>query len=278
MRLELLVFDALVLGPPLIASFGRATFFADRWRMAWPAAWMVALPAMVGLAAAAGSSIEFSPERTLVGGPLSAFGAPIGAYLLALALPFACVFCWWALFARARPEPAASPGPVERVRWILGHGLLVAAGVAAILRMARGRVGEGEWALLGLALCSPLDLGLRTRLVGDRRFWSLLLVSAVLTLVFGGWLLVHGVVTHAGPSLSGLRPLGVPVEDLGLAMAAAGATTLIYEGLVARERRRPRKGWIARWIERRSTGSCSSPSTSRCPRTSTRPATLLALP
>jgi isorenieratene synthase len=107
MRLELLGFDLLVLGPPLVASFGllgRSAFFLDRWRRAWPSALLVALPGLCWLAWMTSSgAIEWSTQRSLapgLAGPLA-----IDAVLLVPAVAFACVFGWWVGFSERHEAP-----------------------------------------------------------------------------------------------------------------------------------------------------------------------------
>jgi isorenieratene synthase len=106
MRLELLAFDLLVLGPPLVASFLRA-FFLDRWRRAWPSALLVALPGLCALAYLTSSgAIEWSTQRSLAGSSLGPLA--IDALLLVPAVAFACVFVWWVGFHEPHEQPPRS--------------------------------------------------------------------------------------------------------------------------------------------------------------------------
>ncbi|NJL28163.1 MAG: hypothetical protein HC897_09845 [Thermoanaerobaculia bacterium] len=69
MRLELLAFDLLVLGPPMVASVGlcgRSAFFLDRWRAAWASAAIVAVPGLAWLLwLQSRGALSFSPTRSL---------------------------------------------------------------------------------------------------------------------------------------------------------------------------------------------------------------------
>ena len=186
MRLELLAFDLLVLGPPLAASFGllgRSAFFLDRWRLAWPSALIVSVPAVCALAWLTSSgAIEWSTTRSLSGGSR---WLPVDALLLVPALAFACVFGWW----RLRP----------RVLGFLG-------------------------------------------------------AVAIATLVVGGALIEREIVTHARGSTLGWELIGLPIEDLGFGVALAGVGAFVFGRMEARALARPRKSWIARWIERKFGG------------------------
>lgn len=248
MRLELLAFDLLVLGPPLVASFGlfgRSAFFLDRWRRAWPSALLVALPGLCWLAWLTSSgALEWSTPRSLAGGSLP---LAIDALLLVPAVAFACVFVWWVGFSERR-EPAPSP-----IAYALHVPVLALLGLAAAKLVDAGPSHAGV-ALLGLGLLSPLDLALRTRLLVRPRFWGFLAAIAIATLVFGGALIQREIVGHALGSTVGFELLGLPIEDLGFALALAGAGALVFERLELRALTRPRKSLVARWIERRFGG------------------------
>ncbi|PRQ04418.1 15-cis-phytoene desaturase [Enhygromyxa salina] len=249
MRLELLAFDVLVLGPPLIASLGRSTFFLDRWRRAWPSVGLAALPALAWLAwLSSSAAIEFSPAHSL-SGSFAPLGLPPGALLLVPAIGFACLFCWWVGMARA-DDPAPKPAHYSL------HGALLAALALGVT----GLIGDGpRWAslsLIAVGSLSLIDLGLGTKLVPRPRFWAFLALVGVLAIVFGGALIQRGVVEHAPASILGLRLIGAPIEDLGFAVALAGASVLVFERMEQRAAADPRasKGLIARFIERRFGG------------------------
>jgi isorenieratene synthase len=248
MRFELLAFDLLVLGPPLVASFGlfgRSAFFLDRWRRAWPSALLVALPGLCWLAwLTASGALEWSTQRSLAGGSMP---LAIDALLLVPALAFACVFVWWAGFSE-RHEPAPSP-----IAYTL-HALPLLALGLAVARLANEGMSHASVALLGLGLLSPLDLVLRTKLLPRPRFWGFLVAIAIATLVFGGALIQREIVGHALGSTVGFALIGLPIEDLGFALALAGAGAIVFERLELRALARPRKSLVARWIERKFGG------------------------
>jgi isorenieratene synthase len=210
MRLELLGFDLLVLGPPLVASFGllgRSAFFLDRWRRAWPSALLVALPGLCWLAWLSSSgAIEWSTQRSLAPGLVGPLA--IDAVLLVPAVAFACVFVWWVGFSERNEAPAS------KLAYVL-HAL---------------------------------------RLLTRARFWGFLATVAVATLVFGGGLIQREIVGHAPGTTVGLQLLGLPIEDLGFALVLAGAGAIVFEWLELRALARPRKSWVARWIERKFGG------------------------
>ncbi len=209
MRLELLAFDLLVLGPPLVASFGllgRSAFFLDRWRRAWPSALIASVPGLCVLAwLTASGAIEWSTRRSLAPGlgPLA-----IDAVLLVPAVAFACLFVWWVGFAEPREAPPSGP--------------------------AR----------------APYALGLLVR----PRFWGFLGTVALATLLCGGALIEREIVGHGRGSTVGFALIGVPIEDFGFALALAGSAVLVFEWLEIGALARPRKSWIARWIERKFGG------------------------
>ncbi|PRQ05052.1 FAD-dependent oxidoreductase [Enhygromyxa salina] len=249
MRLELLAFDLLLIGPPTVASFRRSTFFLDRWGRAWASAGLVAVPALVWLGWMCSSGgLAFSPEHSFAGSGVSLRGLPPGAVLLMPAIAFACLFCWAVGFARAADQqPPRS--------WQFGlHAVLLAVLGAGVMGLVSGGPTSAQLAMLGIGLLSPLDLALRTRLVPRPQFWAMLATAGLLTLVFGGALIQRGIVVHAPDELVGFALIGVPVEDLGFALALAGAAVLVFTRLELRAAATARKGWLARLIERRFGG------------------------
>lgn len=259
MRLELLAFDLLVLGPPLVASFGllgRSAFFLDRWRRAWPSALLVALPGLSWLAWLSSSgALWWSTQRSLAGGVL-----PLGidALLLVPALAFACVFVWWVSFseptlAHASAREGAGSGR-GRVAEMALHAIPLAALGLAATKFADAGASHASVALLGLGLLSPLDLALRTKLLARPRFWGFLAAVAIATLAFGGALIQREIVGHALGSTLGFELLGLPIEDLGFSLALAGAGAMVFERLELAALARPRKSFVARWIERKFGG------------------------
>lgn len=248
MRFELLAFDLLVLGPPLVASFGlfgRSAFFLDRWRRAWPSALLVALPGLCWLAWLSSSdALMWSTQRSLAGGSMP---LAIDALVLVPALAFACVFVWWAGFSERREPP---PSPIAYALHVLP---MLALGFGAV-DLADEGPSHATLALLGLGLLSPLDLVLRTKLLARPRFWGFLATITIATLVFGGALIQREIAQHARGSTIGFELLGLPIEDLGFALALAGAGAIVFERLELRALARPRKSLVARWIERKFGG------------------------
>ncbi|KIG12007.1 Phytoene desaturase [Enhygromyxa salina] len=249
MRLELLAFDLLLIGPPVVASFRRSTFFLDRWRWAWASAAVVGLPALVWLAWMSSSGgVIFSPAHSLVGTGLSVMGLPLGAIFLVPAIAFACLFCWRVGFAEAAAAQAPKP-------WQSGlHAVLLVALAAGVMGLVGGGPRHAQLALLAVGLLSPLDLALRTKLVARAQFWAMLAAVVLLTLVFGGALIQRGIVAHSADAIVGFALIGVPIEDLGYALALAGAAVLVFAHLEQRAAASASKGLIARLIERRFGG------------------------
>ncbi len=210
MRLEFLLFDALLLGPPLVAGLGASAPGPERARLArvLGIAGSLAAPLMLGWMLVRSDQLGFDPTRML--GP-RLLGLPLEAWLLGLGLPFVWLVCWSLGFARPAPdEPSERP------------------------------------------------------LVTRGRFWGFLALIGFLTLVFEGWLLTRGVVLQPVAS-AGPRLIGVPLVDIGVVVALAGAAAIVFErlgppatieasarkGFVGRS---GPKGFIARWIERRFGG------------------------
>lgn len=162
MRLELLAFDLLLIGPPVVASFRRSTFFLDRWRRAWASAALVGLPALAWLAwMSTSGALAFSPEHSFAGSSVSVLGLPPGAILLVPAIAFACLFCWRVGFARGvnreRPRYVAFLAAVAVLTLVFGGALI-----------QRGIVELNPDALLGFALIGvPIEhLGFALALAG----------------------------------------------------------------------------------------------------------------
>jgi isorenieratene synthase len=250
MRFELLAFDLLVLGPPLAASFGlfgrpRALGGGEAMKPSWSSALLVAVPGLCWLAFMSSSgALEWSTRRSLAPGVLP---LAIDALLLVPALAFACVFVWRVLFSERREPP---PSPLAYALHVPVFGALA----LAVAKLADAGFSHAAVALLGLGLLSPLDLALRTKLLVRARFWGFLAAITIATLVFGGALIQREIVEHALGSTIGFALLGLPIEDLGFALALAGAAAIVFERLEPSALARPRRSLVARWIERKFGG------------------------
>jgi len=143
MRFELLAADLLLLTLPLGASFGRSSFFIDRWARAWTVAAALTLPGWIVLAAlTARGTLGWSETRSLAGA-IDLFGLPPGALLLVPIALFAGLFCWGVGFAEREPR---SPK-----RLLAGPQLWVYLGAVALLSVAL----EGALLQRGVAVRSP---------------------------------------------------------------------------------------------------------------------------
>lgn len=252
MPYELLVFDLFVLGPALVASFGRSTFIFDRWRRAWPAALLTALPFQAWLLLATSTGwLQFAASRTLADSAVAPFGLPPEAMLLPTVVAFAAIVGWWALFAC---NTDSRQKPLLQKPLAATHLVLITLGAAGSLGLVRGAPPHAQLVLIALALLSPLDLILRTQLILRPRFYAFLTATALLTIVFGGVLVQRGIFHHPPGTALGFAVISVPIEELGFIVALAGAAVILFERFELNAAARPRKGLIARWIERRLGG------------------------
>lgn len=239
MRGEYLLFVLVVAVPPLLLSFWRPTYFADRMPAALRACVLGAAPFIVWDAAVTGRHWWFDKRYTL--GP-QAFGLPIEELLFFLAVPLACLYAWEVLLRgwRARPRTGLHHG------YVVSWSLVLPAVVLWSVGLEYTALALGSWAAV-----TVLDHALGTRMLEAPRYWGFIAFVATATLVFNGYLTARPVVHYDPAYQLDLRIFTIPVEDFLFGFSLMTAVTVVYQSRLGRARTR---SWLARAVRRRLGG------------------------
>ncbi|MGI9591518.1 MAG: lycopene cyclase domain-containing protein [Myxococcota bacterium] len=231
MRAEYLIFNLVVMVPPLLLSLRRDSGMAGRRGDAARAIVWMALPFLVWDAWAAGRHWTFNESYVL--GPALA-GLPFEEILFFASVPFACLFLWQSVF-RKLPE-RRSPGLawLYRLPWLLTP-------LGAVL-FALGRQYTGL-TLLALAAVCVWDHRSGTRLLLQPRFHGFLAAVLGLTAIFNGYLTARPVVLYGAQYQLDFLLGTIPIEDFGYGLALVFGVAVGFEG--ARQR-----SLLARGVER----------------------------
>lgn len=230
---EYLLFDALVLTPPIGLSFWRRTSFVPRWPQAFLAIAITAIPFLLWDQAVAGRHWWFNP-RFVSGAYLGRL--PIEEVLFFLAMPFACLFTWHTLFSRR-----VASGSLRWASWLSCACLPVGAWL-----LLTGRPAYTGAALTAFGIGAIIDRLVGTRLLEQSRVYLYLAFVAALTLVFNGYLTARPVVLYGSEHQLGLRVVTIPIEDFVYGFALVLTNLAIFEALGPSR--------IAQLIERRLGG------------------------
>jgi isorenieratene synthase len=234
MRAEYLLFDLVVVVPPLLLSQLPAAGMAGRWRDALRAILLMAAPFVVWDALVVGRHWRFNAEYVL--GPRIA-GLPFEEVLFFFSMPFACLFTWQSIFAARDARPRQSWRPVYGLAWI--------AAASGVVLFASGREYTGL-TLLACAGVAVWDRRAGTELLLQPRFVAFLGAVVGFTLLFNGYLTARPVVLYGEEFQLGYRIGTIPVEDFGYGIALVFGVVVGFEA--ARDPRR--RGLLARGVER----------------------------
>jgi len=231
MRAEYLLFNLLLLIPPLVLGRGPDSGMAGRWGDAARSILWMALPFLVWDAWVAGRHWNFNDSFVL--GPRVA-GLPLEEILFFFTVPFACLFLWRSVFAKQAPRSVPGLVRLYRLPWLLAPG--------GVLLFASGRQYTGL-TLLALAAVCTWDDRAGTRLLLQPRFLRFLAAVLGLTAIFNGYLTARPVVLYGAQYQLDWRLVTIPIEDFGYGLA------LVIGVVVGFERERG-CGWLARGVER----------------------------
>jgi len=229
-RFEYLLFDALVLLPPLLTGLLVRSPLRRRLPTLFKAVLLVALPFVAWDAAVEGRHWWFNP-RFISG--LKLFGLPVEEVLFFIAVPFACVFLWETAFHGEKARP----------RWSWVQYAVLGCALLSGFAWAVGKEYTA-FALGALSLSALLDLALGTGLYASPRFWALQVAVAGLGFVFNGYLTSRPVVEYGPEYFLGVRIWTVPLEDFFYGAALVGSVTVVYHHLLDRVPSRSFLEWL----------------------------------
>ena len=239
MRAEYLLFNVLVGLPPLLLSFWRPSYFADRLRRALGSCVLGSAPFVLWDSSVTGRHWWFDPRYTL---GIELLGLPIEELAFFVTVPFACLFVWEIVLGAPRARPST------RLRWTtaVSCSLLVLAVAAALAGLEYTALALAGWVAVAL-----LDHALGTSLLATPRYWAFLGVVALLTLMCNGYLTARPVVHYDPAYQLDVRVLTIPIEDFLFGFALVTSVVSVYAW---RSQRTPARSWLARAIEWRLGG------------------------
>jgi lycopene cyclase domain-containing protein len=218
MKIEYLLLDALILTGPLVMSFEKQIRFVDKWRYAWPAIIIVAIPYLIWDSLVTGSHWWFNEEYTL-GWRLA--NLPIEEWLFFFAVPFAALFSWEVIKFYYPSDRKVQF--MRRVRYPIYSLQLF-----GLLFFARGKEYTGLM-LIFLGAAAIIDRVLKTNLLLRIRTFIYLAVLSGFILIFNGYLTGRPVVLYGEAYQLGLRIGTIPIEDFGYGISLIFLVTVLYE-------------------------------------------------
>ena len=178
-----------------------------------------AIPFLLWDALVTGAHWNFNPKY--VSG-LKIINLPIEEILFFITVPFACLFTWEMIIRRVNANKVTAD-------WL--RLMLYAALPAGIYFFAIGKQYTGL-TLTFLFIANLLDQILKTKLLYDKRFYFYLLLIAIFTLIFNGYLTWRPVVTYGVNYQLDFRIITIPVEDFFYGISLIFMNTSIYKTLV----------------------------------------------
>lgn len=219
MKAEYLLLNLLILAGPLVMSFEKQIHFVDKWRYAWPAIAIVAIPYIIWDALVTGTHWWFNEKYTL---DFRLAHLPLEEWLFFFTAPFAALFIWEVIGFYV-PPPGRRLHVMRRVRYALYSLQLF-----GLLFFAKGKEYTGLMLIfLGAALI--IDRVLKTNLLLRPRFWIYLAVLVGFILIFNGYLTARPVVLYGEAYQLGWRIGTIPVEDFGYGISLLFLATIFYE-------------------------------------------------
>lgn len=224
MKYEYLLLNfAIVLGP-LAMSFEKQIRFVAKWRHAFTAIVVVAIPYLIWDASVTGRHWWFNERYTL---PFRVAGLPVEECFFFFTVPFACLFVWEVVAHYFRTRTIA--------RMQLMRAALYFLPLPGIMLFAAGKEYTGL-VLVFLGTAALLDRAMRTDLLLQSRLWIFLAGVLALVLIFNTYLTWRPVVVYAGQYQLGFRIGTIPIEDFVYGISHQLAVVIVYEKLKGRRR------------------------------------------
>ena len=218
MKAEYLLLNLLILAGPLVMSFEKQIHFVDKWRYAFPAIIIVAIPYLFWDSLVTGSHWWFN-EKYVIGYRLAKL--PIEEGLFFFTVPFAALFCWEVIGFYYRHDRKIYF--MRRVRYALYSLQLI-----GLLFFARGKEYTGLM-LIFLGAAAIIDRVLKTNLFVHARLFVYLAILIGFILIFNGYLTGRPVVFYGESYQLGIRVGTIPIEDFGYGLSLILLVTVFYE-------------------------------------------------
>jgi len=219
-KAEYLLLDLIILAGPVIMSFERQIHFVDKWRYAWAAIIIVAIPYLIWDSLVTGAHWWFNEKYTL---DLRLAGLPLEEWLFFFTAPFAALFIWEVIgfyYRRDRDIPAMRP-----LRYALYPLQLL-----GLIFFVQGKEYTGLM-LIFLGAAIIMDRILKTALLLRTKFYIYLATLIGVILVFNGYLTWRPVVLYGEAYQLGWRIGTIPIEDFGYGISLVFWVTILYEKL-----------------------------------------------
>ncbi len=217
MHYEYFLFNLIVLLGPIAASFEKRVHFVTKWRLAFPAIALAALPYIIWDALVTGRHWNFNPAYIL---GFSPFGLPIEEILFFLTIPFASLFMWEVISSYIPKQEATNKGTVGVFRGLL---------LAGIILYAQGQKEYTAFAFGALGIVGILDDILQVKLIPQKRTLLYILTVTVCNGIFNGYLTYRPVVIYNNTYNLGIRLGTIPVEDFCYGLSLILLATIFYE-------------------------------------------------
>jgi lycopene cyclase domain-containing protein len=218
MKIEYLLLNVLILTGPLVMSFEKQIHFIDKWRHAWPAILIAAIPYLIWDSLATGTHWWFN-EKYILGWRLA--NLPIEEWLFFFTAPLAALFSWEVIkFYYAHDRKVQF---MRRVRYAI-----YALQLCGLLFFAHGKEYTGLM-LIFLGAAAISDRVLKTNLLLRTCMFIYLAVLSGFILIFNGYLTGRPVVLYGEAYQLGLRIGTIPIEDFGYGISLILLVTILYE-------------------------------------------------
>ncbi|MGH7456926.1 MAG: lycopene cyclase domain-containing protein [bacterium] len=217
MKFEYLLLNLLIVIGPLVMSFEKQIRFVNKWRYAFPAIFIAAVPYIIWDVLVTGRHWWFNEHYTL---DFRLLKLPLEEWLFFVTVPFASLFVWETIAFHFFDKNLMTMQYVRR-----GFYLLPLLGAFVF-------VGGKEYTglmLVFLGIAAILDRMLKTNLFLRRRLLTDLASVLILILVFNGYLTWRPVVLYDKAYQLGIRLGTIPIEDFGYGISLILIATVLYE-------------------------------------------------
>jgi len=221
LNFEYLIFNAVVISGPAFFGSQKCCYIWDRWKQILIAVAIPAIPFLLWDVLVTGTHWNFNPDFV---SEIKIINLPIEEILFFITVPFACLFTWEMIIRKAKEK-------IINLKWlrILLHFSLL----AGIYFFSVGKQYTGL-TLCFIFLANLVDQLLKTNLLFDRRFYFYLLLIAIFTLIFNGYLTWRPVVTYGVEYQLDFRIITIPVEDFFYGISLLFMNTSFYMYLLGK--------------------------------------------
>ncbi|MBN2013178.1 lycopene cyclase domain-containing protein [candidate division KSB1 bacterium] len=223
MMAEYIIFNALVIAGPVLASFDQELRFVRRWKQALYA---IAGPLAVFIMwdiLIAGRHWSFNPNYTL---SVRLIGLPVGEWIFFITVPFACIFVWEVINLYLPDQRVLRS---ERIYFIF-----IITGIIAVLMLAISSMEYAALVLVAITLCGVLDILSGIKLLRRRNTYVLMIAIITFTTIFNGYLTARPVILYNAAYLTGIHLGTIPLEDFGYGLALVMSCVILYETIKRR--------------------------------------------